>query len=120
MRVDCSQLRHSRHLDFLEIGTSDFDTLAHLYTETAQNASGLSVEPVVTYLRRLPRGGKSSLVLAAVGERDGWAPVFSVNMDSEIGSSLPWWLRGCSHVGSPHYQVQELSVPAGIQDMKIV
>ena len=50
----------ARHLDYIEVGTSDFDTLARTFAEYPE-VSGLSIEPVEAYARQLPRGKRCHL-----------------------------------------------------------
>ena len=39
------------HFDFIEIGTSDFDTLIE---DASESTRGISIEPIKYYLDRLP------------------------------------------------------------------
>jgi hypothetical protein len=95
--------------DFVEIGTSDFDTLI----ETATDATvGLSIEPVKHYLDRLPD---------RPGVRKIWSAISADNVKSMLQvyyvpesvikeKGLPDWLRGCNHVGDYHLQHRKLGI----------
>ena len=95
--------------DFVEIGTSDFDTLI----ETATDATvGLSIEPVKHYLDRLPD---------RPGVRKIWSAISADNVKSMLQvyyvpesvikeKGLPNWLRGCNSVGDYHLQHRKLGI----------
>ena len=55
------------HYDFIEIGTSDFHTLIESATD---KTIGLSIEPIKTYLDRLPNKENVFKVQAAVSDSD--------------------------------------------------
>ena len=97
--------------DFIEIGTSDFDTLI-------QNATagtlGLSIDPVAHYLDRLPCPSGCSKLNAAISDREGEVAVYFVRPDLIQTLGLPDWLRGCNSIGNPHPTVASL-----IKDMKL-
>lgn len=96
------------HFDFVEIGTSDFDTLLH----TARDGMrGLSVEPLCHYLDALPnRTGMAKVCAAVTGDAadgaGGTAPatadVYFVHPDDIARHGLNNYLRGCSSLGAPH------------------
>lgn len=87
--------------DFIEIGTSDFDSLAQ---QSAPWHRGISVEPVRYYLDRLPSPPNLLKICAAIGLARGETQVFYVP-DSVIQShGLPGWMRGCNSVGDYHWQ----------------
>ena len=91
--------------DFIEIGTSDYETLL----ETASNDTiGLSVEPLQLYLDRLPDRDRVKKVAAAITD-DGAGdvtnldiPVFWVDPEDILKHNLSFFTRGCNSVGSPH------------------
>ena len=95
--------------DFVEIGTSDFDTLIETATDATQ---GLSIEPVRYYLDRLPD---------RPGVRKIWSAISADNVKSILQvyyvpesvieeKGLPYWLRGCNSVGDYHLQHRELGI----------
>lgn len=95
--------------DFVEIGTSDFDTLIETATDTTQ---GLSIEPVKHYLDRLPD---------RPGVRKVWSAISANNVKSMLEvyyvpesvikeKGLPDWLRGCNSVGDYHLQHRKLGI----------
>jgi len=93
------------HLDFVEVGTADFDTLL----QAAGDAQlGMSVEPVEAMLARLPSRPNVLKVNAAVSNADGETSVYHVPRERTAALRLPWWVNGCSTVGAPHPMVAKL------------
>lgn len=95
--------------DFVEIGTSDFNTLIETATDVTV---GLSIEPVRYYLDRLPD---------RPGVRKIWSAVSADNVKSMLEvyyvpetvireKGLPDWLRGCNSVGNYHFQHRKLGI----------
>lgn len=50
-------------LDFIEIGTSDFDSLSH---HADANTYGIALEPLPFYIERLPRHPNVKRIAAAI------------------------------------------------------
>ncbi|CAK9092374.1 unnamed protein product [Durusdinium trenchii] len=110
-------------LDYLEIGTADFDTLAQQLHGT-EGVAGLSVEPVEEHFQRLPeRPPLLQKLRAAVAEADGEAELYVVRQEymepqcsnetvRELGLPycLPWWFRATA---SLHRPAALVSVHAG-------
>ncbi|CAE7656910.1 Camsap1 [Symbiodinium sp. CCMP2456] len=117
-----------RHLNYLEIGTADFDTLLsrHVWRE---DVHGISVEPLRIYFDRLPsHGGANKLLLnVAVSDYDGFDTLYFVQPElvgphrgseslcdqallSKLGldECLPGWVRGTSSLKRPPEGVRQL------------
>ena len=95
--------------DFVEIGTSDFDTLI----ETATDATvGLSIEPVKHYLDRLPDRPGVRKIWSAISADNVKAmlEVYYVPESVIKEKGLPDWLRGCNSVGDYHLQHCKLGI----------
>lgn len=96
-------------LNFLEIGTADFDTCAQSCVEDAR---GLSVEPLQVYLDQLPskpgvtkvQQAVSDIVGngAGVGNGVGDITIYYVEPHVITQLGLPPWCRGCNTVGAPY------------------
>jgi len=84
--------------DFIEIGTSDMQTLL----ETGAGKRGLSIEPVHECLDRLPDVEGITKICAAISNRDGWGEVFWVSLKDIEKYGLSGYLRGCNSLNSPH------------------
>ena len=87
-----------RTVDFIEIGTSDFNT----EIQKATGKMGLSVEPIKHYLDSLPDVEGVTKVNAAVSNYDGYINVYSITPEIIKKYDLPEWLRGCNSVNSYH------------------
>lgn len=85
-------------MDFIEIGTSDFDT----EIQNANGRTGLSVEPVKVYLDALPDVPGVQKVNAAITNYDGEIKVFYMHPDAIKKHEFPDWLKGCNAIGICH------------------
>lgn len=90
------------HYNYIEIGTSDFDTLVQIYPE---GTMGLSIEPIKTYLDRLPDKSGNTKLNAAITDQDCQLSVFYVKPEDIEANGLPEWVKGCNSVGAPHPSV---------------
>ena len=95
--------------DFIEIGTSNFDTLIQTAIDTA---TGLSIEPIKHYLDCLPNKPKVKKLNIAVSRdnTDGVLDVYYVPEDVIVAKGLPDWLKGCNSIGDYHLQHKNLNV----------
>lgn len=85
-------------LDFIEIGTSDFETLI----ENCENQTGLSIDAVDLYLERLPNKPNVIKLNYAISNFTGEVEVFYVHPDDIEKNNLSWYLKGCNTIGEPH------------------
>lgn len=88
--------------DFIEIGTSDFNTLIRRASNTCK---GLSVEPLKCYLDRLPNKSQVKKVCAAVSNCCGEIEIYYIPDDIRVTNGLPEWMKGTNSIGHPHPQV---------------
>ena len=95
--------------DFIEIGTSNFDTLIQTAIDTA---IGLSIEPIKHYLDCLPNKPKVKKLNVAVSRDNthGVLDVYYVPEDVIVAKGLPDWLKGCNSIGDYHFQHKKLNV----------
>lgn len=87
--------------DFIEIGTSDFDTLI----EKASDATiGLSIEPLKCYLNRLPHKKNVIKVCAAVSPYGSNDDIEIYYLPPEIieQNEYHYLLKGCNRIGEIH------------------
>lgn len=87
------------HYDFIEIGTSDFDTLIELATDKTR---GLSIEPLEFYLNNLPSKPLVTKVNCAISNYCGEINLFYVDPEDIKNHSLGIQTRGCNSVNEPH------------------
>lgn len=92
-------------LDFIEVGTSDFQTLIQ---EADDETRGISIDPVGAYLDRLPNLKSCVKINAAISSFEGETNVYYILPDKISSLQLPEWVRGCNSVGGPHPTVERL------------
>jgi len=89
--------------NFIEIGTSDFRTLAD-----RMKGPGISVEPIRKYLYRLPEKEDCFKVTAAISNYNGFIDVHYLTEEKINELGLPNWAKGCNSVNGPHKTIQKL------------
>ncbi len=94
---------NSLHLcdyDFIEIGTSSFNTLAEQMKESDK---GLSVEPLLEYLDKIPESNTTKVNCAITSNKiSDSIEIHFIPESVIIKHNLPLWLRGCNSIGKPH------------------
>jgi len=95
--------------DFVEIGTSNFNTLIETATDTTV---GLSIEPIQYYLDCLPNPLNVKKLNCAVSRtnQEEMLCVYYVPEKVIAEYHLPDWLRGCNAVGEYHFQHTALEI----------
>jgi hypothetical protein len=94
----------SKHYDFIEIGTSDFNTLLE---DSNDDTVGLSIEPIKFYQDNLPNKKSVKKVSAAVSDDCGFIDIYYIPDNKIQEHSLPWWVRGCNSVNQQHDFVRD-------------
>ena len=102
-------------LDFIEIGTSDFNT----EIESAQGKRGLSVEPIKRYLDALPDVEGVAKECAAISNYDGHLNIYSITPETITTYNLPDWLRGCNSVNNYHPTCLRLVLEKHLDERKV-
>lgn len=104
--------------DFIEIGTSNFDTLIQTATE---NTVGLSVEPIQYYLDCLPDRPNVRKLKCAVSSNNVFETleVYYVPESVVHEHRLPEWLCGCNSVGNYHLQHHKLNITHLVQKDRV-
>lgn len=97
------------HLDYIEIGTSDFDTLLQ-----NTDLSGLSIDPLRFYLDSLPDKINNQKINAAISNFDGKCDVFYIDPSDIEKYNLPLWLRGCNSIMVPHKSAIDILKERGL------
>ena len=98
-----------KHYDFIEIGTSDFDTLIE---HAEDNTVGLSVEPIKHYLDNLPTKLKVKKINCAIAfdNIEKLCNVYYLSEEVIKQYRLKKWLRGCNSINDYHYQHKHFKV----------
>lgn len=104
-----------KYVDFIEIGTSDFDT----EIQNADGRTGLSVEPIYRYLNALPDVQGVTKVHTAISDYDGNINVYSITPDLIKKYDLPDWVRGCNAINSYHPTVLKLILGKRLDEREV-
>lgn len=101
--------------DFIEIGTSDFRTLAFEHDKT-----GIIVEPVKVYIDNIPaRDGLIKINGAIIPQKSSeLLEVYYCDPNVIERNQLPQWLKGCNSINKPHPTVELLY--ADVLDLVLV
>lgn len=88
-------------LDFLEIGTADYETCAQGCTD---DAVGISVEPLKFYLDKLPNKKNVIKVNSAISKNNESGSIDLYYIPSEVieSNGLAFWFKGCNSIGEYH------------------
>lgn len=86
-------------LDFLEIGTCDFDSSI---LDCNDNIKGIIVEPLGIYLDNLPNKNNVIKVNKAISDKTGKIKIYYLPPDIIKKYNLPLWLKGCNKVNDYH------------------
>jgi hypothetical protein len=88
-------------LDFIEIGTSDYDTILESCYDFQK---GISIEPLKFYLDNLPNRSNVVKINGALVSDKNIKTVKTYFIDPKDieENGLEWWIRGCNSVGKPH------------------
>lgn len=88
--------------DFIEIGTSDFDTEIQ---NCDDDKIGLSIEPLIHYLDNLPNKKNVTKVNAAVSNYNGFVDIYYLNEEIIKKFDLPDYVKGQNSIGNPHPEI---------------
>lgn len=86
-------------LDFIEIGTSNFDTLIQNASDTT---TGISIDAVKYYIDCLPDKPNVKKLNIGISNTDGSMDVYYVPEKIIIERKLPDWLKGCNSINNYH------------------
>lgn len=100
--------------DYIEIGTSDFDTYIQEHMWNGSKNTGLSVEPLKAYIDLLPKNDVLLKCCAAISDRNGSLQVYYVDPADIEFHQLPHWVRGCNSIDAPHPTVVRLLAERGL------
>ena len=77
-------------LDFLEIGTSDFDTEIE---KSDNECIGMSIEPIKYYLDKLPEKNNVLKINCAISDKEGECEIYYVNSENINKYNIPWYIQ---------------------------
>ena len=88
--------------DFIEIGTSNFDTLIEKSTD---ETVGLSIEPIKEYLEDLPDKNNVKKLNYAISDEDRQGEMYYIPpgiIQKHFGFTKYKYLQGCNALDHPH------------------
>ena len=97
--------------DFIEIGTSDFETLI----QDGSKGRGICVEPLSFYLDNLPSSQDVLKINVAISDKNEFKKIFWVSPIDIEYYKLPDWIRGCNKLDSPHPTVMRILENSSLQ-----
>lgn len=105
--------------DFVEIGTSCFETLLEAATPEQR---GLSIEPIKAYLDKLPDKPNVTKLPFAVSPKNTYEAldIYYVPEDVIKANGLPSFLLGCNSIGGFHKQHNLLGITHLVKVEKVV
>jgi FkbM family methyltransferase len=92
-------------LDFIEIGTSNFETLIEICGE---NEYGISIEPIKEYLDDLPNKKNVIKLECGISDTNSVVDLYYVEIVDINNHGLPSWVRGCNSIIRPHPSTQNV------------
>jgi FkbM family methyltransferase len=99
-------------VEFIEIGTADFDTLAQ--QTLTEDKIGICVEPIKYYLDRLPNTINILKANYAISDHSGYAEIYYIPIELIQKYNLPWWIKGCGCINSTHINVNSHLMSIGL------
>ena len=102
--------------DFVEVGTSDFDTEIQKHDDKI----GISIEPIQYYLQRLPEKKGCLKLHMGISNYNGTCVVNYLSEETIQAYGFPFWVRGCNSINSYHQTVSDLCKERCIDISKIV
>ena len=85
--------------DFIEIGTSDFDTLIE---KADDNKRGISIDPIQYWLDGLPDRKNCTKICAAISDEEGEADLYYIPEENIKKYNLPNHVRGSGSLYNRH------------------
>lgn len=85
--------------DFIEIGTSNFDTLIECAND---NTKGISVDAVKYYIDCLPDKLNCRKLNIAISNVNSFLDVYYIPENKIIENNLPDWFKGCNCINNYH------------------
>ncbi len=89
----------SNFFAFIEVGTSDFDTLLQKSDESKR---GISIDPLSYFLDRLPVKRNCKKICCAISDEEGEEDVYYITEEIIKKYNLPSFVRGCGSLYHPH------------------
>ena len=105
--------------DFIEIGTSNFDTLIQ---SADDNTKGISVEAVKYYIDNLPDKLNVKKINVAISNINSFLDVYYIPEKIIEDNNLPHWFKGCNSINNYHmlHMKHNVSHLCKIEKVKVI
>jgi len=91
-------MKHLIDLDFIEIGTSNFNTLI----QNSNNEYGISVDGVDYYLKDLPDKPNVKKINVLISNINSFMEIYYIPENIIIEKNLESWFKGCNSINNYH------------------
>ena len=85
--------------DFIEIGTSDYETLIETADDTT---TGISVDSVKYYIDKLPNRKNVKKLNLGISNENTFLDVYYIPEKTIKENNLPYWVKGCNSINDYH------------------
>lgn len=108
---------YKNYMDFIEIGTSDFDTEIQ---KAGYETKGMSIEPLKYYLDKLPEKLQVKKINVAISDENGICDIYYVSEKNILRYNLPNWVKGCNSINTYHTTVVKLLNDMNLNILEII
>lgn len=102
--MELNTSKKGKRYDYIEIGTSDFETLVQKYND---EMIGLSIDPLQIYLDNLPDKKNNTKVNVAISNDNFKTKVYYIEPNKIYEHGLPDGFRGCNSIEKKHPTVSK-------------
>jgi hypothetical protein len=105
--------------DFIEIGTSNFDTLIE---HADDNTKGISVDAVNYYIDKLPNKLNCKKINVGISNVNSILNVYYIPEKTIVENNLPNWFKGCNSINNYHplHIKHNVSHLCKIEEVKVI
>lgn len=105
---------NSNKYDYIEIGTSDFETMVEYMPD---NKKGLSIDPMKVYLDKLPNKSNNTKLNLAISDKNYKTKVYYVSAEDIEANDFPEWVKGCNSIDVPHPSIDTFLKEKGLESL---
>ena len=103
--------------DFIEIGTSDYETLIETADDTT---TGISVDSVKYYIDKLPNRKNVKKLNLGISNENTFLDVYYIPEKTIKENNLPYWVKGCNSINDYHPLHVDVHKYCEIEKVKVI
>jgi hypothetical protein len=103
--------------DFIEIGTSDYETLIEIADDTTK---GISVDAVKCYIDKLPNKKNVKKLNLGISNENTLLDVYYIPEKTIKENNLPYWVKGCNSINDYHPLHVDVHKYCEIEKVKVI